>query len=311
MTTDKQKSVPRFSDRTEKRRIFRARKKLNQAGLISHITQRAPGKEKIFHEEEDYLTMLWLLKDVAFRFEIKFYAFCLLSNHVHFLLQSTQENLSQAMHSIFFRYGMRYNRKYERRGHVFGAPYRQAVCLDDSYFLTASVYIHLNPVRAGLVDKAEDYNWSSCSLYCSPTPAHQSFVTTDRVLSLINSDQDLARTRYSSFLHKGKEVEHDNVMEQETAIEKLVSRLADLFPQQFKKTKTKLTSLRPAEEVIIDQPDLEEMLKRVHDCKPRSAKTQKAKKYLIQQLLARGYKRSEIAAKFGVSRKTIYNILQL
>ena len=313
MKTDKHQfslQFPQFPDRTGKRRVFRARKKLNKAGLISHITQRAPGKEKIFHEEEDYLTMLWLLKDIALRFEVNFHAFCLLPNHVHFLLQTTQDNLSQAMHSVFFRYGMRYNRKYERRGHVFGGSYRQAVCLDDSYFLTASVYIHLNPFRAGLVDRAEDYSWSSCSLYCSPIPSPQSFVSPDRILSLIDSDHDLARKRYSSLLRKGKDCGQDNVLEQETAIEKLVSKFADMFPHLFQKAKNKLTLTSSDGGMILEQPDLEGMIKRIHNWKPRSAKTRQARKYLVQQLLARGYKRTEIAAKLGISRKTIYHILK-
>ena len=289
-----------------KRRVFRAREKLNQAGLISHITQRAPGREKLFHEEEDYLAMLWLLKDTALRFELKIHAFCLLSNHIHFLLETTQDNLSQAMHSIFFRYGMRYNRKYERRGHIFGGAYRQAVCLDNSYFLTASVYIHLNPVRAGLVDRARDYRWSSCSLYCSHDPP-QSFVSPESILSHIDSDQDLARKYYSRLLKEGGDLEPDNVLEQETAIEGLVSKLADIFPWLFKKAVKKDSVYDDSK--VLEQPDLEEMIKKIQTWKPRSAETRQAKKYIVEQLLARGFKKTEIAARLGVSRKTVYNMI--
>lgn len=303
-----EKQVNQFVNLSGKHRVFRAREKLNQAGLISHITQRAPGREKIFLEKEDYLTMLWLLKDAAERFDLKFHAFCLLPNHTHFLLETTQDNLSQAMHSIFFRYGMRYNRKYERRGHIFGGAYRQAVCLDNSYFLTASVYIHLNPVRAGLAEKARDYRWSSCSLYCSSNPP-RSFVNPESVLSLIDPDLDLARKHYSRLLHKGGDLEPDNVLEQETAIERLVSKLADLFPWLFKKTSKKDLPSTSGSSKILEQPDLEEMIKNVQTWKPRSAETRQARKYIVEQLLARGYKKTEIAGRLGVSRKTIYNIL--
>ncbi len=303
----KDKSAHQFPDLRGVRRVFRAREKLNQAGLISHITQRAPGREKLFHEDEDYLAMLWLLKDTAQRFDLKFHAFCLLSNHVHFLLETTQDNLSQAMHSIFFRYGMRYNRKYERRGHIFGGAYRQAVCLDNSYFLTASVYIHLNPVRAGLVDRAKDYKWSSCNLYCSHDPP-QSFVSPEPILSLIDSDLDLARKYYSRLLKEGGDLEPDNVLEQETAVERLVSKLADIFPWLFKKAAKDSPSTLDSSKVL-EQPDLEEMIKRVQTWKPRSAETKQAKKYIVEQLLARGFKKSEIADYLGMSRKTVYNIL--
>ena len=69
-------------------------------------------------------------------------------NHVHLLLSPTESNLYDAMRDVFARYAMMFNRKYERKGHLFGGPYRQAVCLDDSYLLAASLYIHLNPVKA-------------------------------------------------------------------------------------------------------------------------------------------------------------------
>ena len=297
-----------FFDLNGKRRVFRAREKLNQAGLISHITQRAPGREKLFHEDEDYLAMLWLLKDTAQRFDLRFHAFCLMNNHTHFLLETTKDNLSQAMHSVFFRYGMRYNRKYERRGHIFGGAYRQAVCLDNSYFLTASVYIHLNPVRAGLVDRATDYRWSSCNLYCSHD-APRSFVSPDFILSLIDPDPDPAREHYSRLLRESGGFEPDNVLEQETAIEKLVSKLADIFPWLFKKEVLKEGNAEGSGPKILEQPQLEEMISKVHNWKPRSAKTRHAKKYLVEQLLARGFKKTEIAARLGVSRKTVYNML--
>jgi len=299
---------PDFLELKGKHRVFSARRKLNQAGLVSHITQRAPGKEKLFHEDEDYLTMLWLLKDTAKRFDLKFHAFCLLSNHVHFLLQTCKDNLSQAMHSVFFRYGMRYNRKYERRGHIFGGAFRQAVCLDNSYFLTASVYIHLNPVRAGLVLNAGDYRWSSVSLYCYQE-SFDSFVTPDSVLSLLDPDPSVAREYYSSLLQGGKDIETDNVLEQETAINKIVSRLADNFPWLFKKVAQKGPVSGQSGQKLLEQPQLEEMIKKVPTWKPRSAQTRQAKKYLVEQLLARGFNKTEIAAKLKVSRKTVYNMM--
>ncbi len=69
----------------------------------------------------------------------------------HLLLSPEEDNLYDAMRDLFSRYAMKFNRKYERKGHLFGGPYRQAVCLDDSYLLAASVYIHPNPVKATIV----------------------------------------------------------------------------------------------------------------------------------------------------------------
>jgi REP element-mobilizing transposase RayT len=110
-------------------RHFRATRKLKTPNVVSHITQRAAGKEPLFVEEKDYVYMLWLLKEVTRKYSLTLYAFCLMSNHVHLLLSPGEENLYDAMQNLFSRYAMIFNRKYERKGHLFGGPYRQAVCL--------------------------------------------------------------------------------------------------------------------------------------------------------------------------------------
>ena len=139
------------------KRIFRARKKVTEPNLVSHITQRAAGKEPLFLEDSDYLFMLARLKKVSKNRSLEIYAFCLMPNHVHILLSPREDELSLAMKELFGPYAMMFNRKYERKGHLFGGPYRQAVCMDDSYLLAASLYIHLNPVKAGIAENVLDY----------------------------------------------------------------------------------------------------------------------------------------------------------
>ena len=135
-------------------RIFRSRYKLDRPGLISHITQRAAGREPLFIEDNDYLVMLGIFKKMAEKYSLEFIALCLMPNHVHILIKPRQKNLFPAMRDIFSGYAKWFNRKYQRKGHLFGGPYRQAVCLDSAYLLAASVYIHLNPVKAGLTNDA-------------------------------------------------------------------------------------------------------------------------------------------------------------
>ena len=109
------------------KRIFRARRKINAPGVISHITQRASGADQLFHEEDDYLEMLARLKQVSQTQELEFIAFVLMPNHLHLLLRQNEANLYEAMRELFSRYAQRHNKKYERKGHLFGGPYRQAV----------------------------------------------------------------------------------------------------------------------------------------------------------------------------------------
>jgi len=164
-------------------RYFRATRKLNAPNIVSHITQRAAGKESLFLEDNDYLFMLGLLKESVQNYSLNMYGFCLMPNHVHLLFSTTEDNLYATMQNLFSKYAMRFNQKYERKGHLFGGPYRQAVCLDDSYLLAASLYIHMNPVKAGLVSEPISYRWSSYRLYCDED-APKSFIDPDFILGL-------------------------------------------------------------------------------------------------------------------------------
>jgi putative transposase len=289
-------------------RVFRARQKINDPGLISHITQRAAGKEPLFVQDSDYLTMLGLLKESAEKFNLNYYALCLMPNHVHLLLEPAKKNLSDAMRSIFSRYAAAFNQKYQRRGHLFGGPYRQSICLDQTYLLSASVYIHLNPVRAGMVDNANAYRWSSSSLYCQEK-SRESFVNPQPVLKLIHDDEPEARKQYKVILKTAHTSELDNAMEQEGAIEKFCVRLGEIFPRLFKKLGKKSPNFNDGQTSLLELTRLEQELQETDFSRSRSVQSKKAKKYIVEQLLARGFKKTEIAKRLGISRTSIYKIL--
>jgi len=291
-------------------RYFRSTKKLNVPNLVSHVTQRAAGKEPSFLEDSDYLTMLGLVKEIAENYSLRIFAFCLMPNHVHLLFSPREPNLYDAMRDLFSRYAMRFNRKYERKGHLFGGPYRQSVCLDDSYLLAASLYIHQNPVRAGLATDPLNYRWSSCRLYCKDG-APKSFIDSAFILKLLPKGEVSRKERYRRLLKQGGELETGEVLEQEDAIERFRSKLTSMFPSLFKRLARKKQIARFSG---IDLLDIEELEKQIEAMRtgqfPDKPESKKAKKHLIEQLIARGYKRAEIAERLGVSRKTVYNILK-
>ena len=294
-----------------RQRVFRARAKVNEPGFISHITQRTAGKEPLFLEDGDYLTMLGFFKEVAERFELQILALCLMPNHVHVLLQPSQRNLSEAMQAVFSRYAKQFNRKYERRGHLFGGPYRQAVCLDNTYLLTASVYIHLNPVRAGLVHQAASYRWSSCRLYCQRAEhGAESFVDPEPVLSVIDPDMGQARQEYSRLVQSGSDLQPENAFEQEGAIEKFCNRLASVFPNLFARIGRKKSLQDESGQELMELTTLEQELEAFRQQNAKGPETRQARRYLVEQLLARGYKKTQIAERLGVSRQTVYDTLR-
>lgn len=292
-------------------RFFRATRKLNTPTLVSHITQRAAGKDPLFIENGDYLFMLGLLKEIAGKYSLRVFAFCLMQNHVHLLLSPNEENLYDAMRDLFARYARWFNRRYERKGHLFGGPYRQAVCFDDRYLLAASLYIHLNPVKAGIENDPRRYRWSSVLLFCEDS-APKSFVDPDFILRLLSKVEMNKKEAYRRLLMQGGGIETDHVLEQEDAIEKFCSKLVSMFPRLFRKVDSKKhvssTSGIDLLSVEVLEKQIEAMKKKRFSSK--NPKSKIARKFIIEQLIARGFKRSEIAIKLGVSRKTIYNILK-
>lgn len=291
------------------RRYFRAKKKLNTPGLVSHITQRSAGRSPMFIEDDDYFCMIGLLKAVSEKYDLKIFAFCAMPNHIHLLLAPREPNLYDAMRDLFSRYVAKFNRKFERKGHLVGSPYRQAICFDDSYLLTASLYIHLNPVKAGLSDRVVDYRWSSSRLYCYDD-APESFVDPFFILGLLSSSIPAAKERYRLLLKNGGGLETERVLEQEDAINRFRSRLSETFPKLFSRLGEKNRTSEYSGLDLLSQESLENRIEDLrHGRLPGRPESHKARKFLVEQLIARGYKRSEIAAHLGVSRKTVYNWL--
>jgi len=287
------------------KRFFSARRKINAPGVISHITQRASGAEKLFHEEDDFLEMLARLKQISKTYEVEFIAFVLMPNHIHLLLEQSEANLHEAMRDLFSKYALRHNKKYERKGHLFGGRYRQAVCLDEAYFIAVSLYIHLNPVRAGLAVQPSDYRWSSCRLF-TETEVGESFVSPHRILELLSDDSLKAKDIYREILDEGRKMKMGEVLEDRRAIHDLQTNLSGVF-HLFRK----LAGLRKdAPPKHWGDSELDERIASFAEGRIHPLPSDKAgKKYLVEQLISRGFTRQEIAQKLGISRKTVYNLL--
>ena len=288
-------------------RYFRSRKKLGYANLISHITQRAAGKEVLFVEEDDYTAVLSLMKELSVKYGISVYAFCLMTNHIHLLVRPEQDNLPHFMRDLFGRYAARFNKHYERKGHLFGGPYRQSVVLDEAYLLAVSLYIHLNPVRAGLASHPSEYRFSSCRLYVTKD-APKSFIDPTFILSLLSDKEEERKAKYVDLLDRGRTVEPGNILEDENAVERFVKSLKNSFPAIF-------SMFRNRNNKLLDIPlsgSFEENIEKYEDLrKLRTPESLEAKKYCIEQLIARGYTRSQVADHLRISRKTVYNLLNL
>lgn len=131
--------------------------RIEYEGAFYHITSRGNLKGKIFFEQTDREKFLNILKITRVRYAYYLHAYVLMDNHYHLLIETPLPNLNQAMQNINTSYTVYINKKYGRSGHLFQGRYKAIVIDKDSYLLTVSRYIHLNPVSAGIVEAPEQH----------------------------------------------------------------------------------------------------------------------------------------------------------
>ena len=131
------------------------------AGALYHVTSRGDGREDIYLDTEDRELYLTVLGEVCDLFNWSVHSWCQMTNHYHLLVETPDANLSKGMRYLNGVYTQRFNRKHSRVGHVFQGRYKAILVEKDSYLLELARYIVLNPVRAGMVGSAEQWEWSS------------------------------------------------------------------------------------------------------------------------------------------------------
>ncbi|MDD2621123.1 MAG: transposase [Syntrophomonadaceae bacterium] len=132
---------------------------------IYHLLVRGINRGAIFHNDQDRQRYLDTLARIAEDSNALILGYCLMDNHVHILLKEGVKKISNIMHRLGASYAYYYNSKYERVGHVFQNRFKSENIEDDIYLKTVIRYIHQNPVKAGMVKRAEEYRWSSCRGY--------------------------------------------------------------------------------------------------------------------------------------------------
>ncbi len=126
-----------------------------------HIISRGNQRRKVFKDEKDFQKYLTLLAFYKERYKYFLYAYVLMNNHVHLLIETRKNPLSKIIQGITQSYTMYFNRKYRTVGHLFQGRYKAILCDKEAYLFSLIKYIHLNPVRARIAKSAEEYRWSS------------------------------------------------------------------------------------------------------------------------------------------------------
>ena len=147
--------------------------RIHYPGALYHVILRGNAHQDIFFDDEDRYRFYLLLQEGMERYGHRIHAFCLMTNHAHMALQSGEVPLSRLMQNLSFRYTRWINWRFKRSGHLFQGRYRGILIERDSYLVPLSRYIHLNPVRAGIVAKPEEYTWSSYPGYLNEKKGHE------------------------------------------------------------------------------------------------------------------------------------------
>jgi putative transposase len=207
------------------------------AKIPHHITQRGNRREDIFFTEEDREIYLAWLTGYCHQYKVDILAYCLMSNHVHLVaVPSTEEGLQSVLKPLHMRYAQRFNRQRSIKGHVWQGRYFSAP-LDEAYLWATLRYVERNPVRAGIVRKAERYGWSSAAAHCH--------IREDKVLTSkarwwaqFNEVKD-----WSSWLAEGDEPEKLTIIRRN--IEKGLPCGSDSFLKKLEKKAGRVLKYRP------------------------------------------------------------------
>lgn len=179
-------------------------------GAFYHVITRGNQKQKIFKDTHDHIKYLEILARYKKSHPFRLYAYVLMNNHVHLLIETGAVPLSKILQGINQSYTAYFNKTYKTVGHLFQGRYKAILCDRDQYLLSLVKYMHLNPVRAKIAKTAETYPWSSHPCYAHKTTGNE-LVDEDQVLRLFSEDKAKARKLYRAYMDDGLVVEKDDI----------------------------------------------------------------------------------------------------
>jgi len=177
--------------------------RLNVPGMVHHIIVRGIERRAIFLDEEDRHDFLARLETGLLKTQCRCCAWVLMSNHFHLLLRTSSSPLSDLMRGLLSGYAVAFNRRRHRRGYLFQDRFKSILCQEDAYFMQLVRYIHLNPVRAGMVAAMKEldrYPWSGHAVLIGVRKAP--WQNTDEVLGRFSSSRSWAVRRYRQFVEE-------------------------------------------------------------------------------------------------------------
>lgn len=199
---------------------------------IYHITARGNERKSIFLDDKDYVKFLVYLSDSVKVFRLKIFGYVLMPNHYHLVLQTVDANLSRVMHQLNTAYTVYFNRKYSRVGHLFQGRYKALLIQKNPYLLEVSRYVHLNAVRARLINDPYQYRWCSYQYYVGRGKIPE-WLDTNFIIEMLSKNTKKQKHIYKEFVEGGifesrnpfDKVYAQTILGDEDFIDKVMDRL--------------------------------------------------------------------------------------
>jgi len=266
-------------------------------GALYHVTSRGNAGQEVFLDDGDRLNFLDILAEVVERYRFICYAYCLMGNHYHLLLETPEANLSRGMRQLNGVYTQRFNRRHKRSGHLFQGRYKAILVEKDAYLLEVARYIVLNPVRAGLVRSPGRWRWSSYRATAGLEEPPQ-FLKVEWLLSQFDLRPERARRAYRRFVAQGKRITIWDELKGGVILgrEKFVEELKPVL-----EGKRSLVEI-PRKERLVHRPKLEELFAGVRKKEERDERIYRA-------VVKYGYKLREVGEYLGLHYSTVSRIV--
>ena len=280
------------------------RPRLFAAGVLYHVIVRGNQRRKTFTAESDYRGYIERLARYRKKYDYVLHAYCLMPNHVHLLVESSEQPLAKFMQGLQQSYSQYFNKRHGKSGHVFEGRYKAIICQKDPYLLELIRYIHLNPVRAGIVKSPERYRYSGDYAYLQGRA--NEIIDPAKALSMLGGTQ-----AYRRFVREGlpdghKEeyyaVEDQRFLGAEGFGEKMLKKEPDRSRKMLKRR-----SIETAARELAKLLELEVSSLRSPDRSWAISKARTTASYVLVRRL--GYRLSDVAAYFGRDVASVATLL--
>ncbi len=272
-------------------------------GAFYHVTSRGNERKAVFKSKRDREKFLEYLESATQRYDARIHTYCLMDTHYHLLLETPSGNLSQIMRHINGAYTTYFNVKRDRSGHLFQGRYKAILVDIDEYAKELSRYIHLNPVRAKMVETPEDYDWSSCKSYTGKQrPAK--WLYRDFILGYFGKKVSIAQKRYQHFVNTLTNQEYNSPLDEAVSSTLLGSADFIKFIKDNFLSAKKPDKELPALKELVKKTSMQDIVKEVELVFPEDkVLSRNVKMYLCQRYT--GNKLKEIGFHFGIGESGV------